>query len=85
MCVIIIIYGNKQDFTFSPSFSHANLCYMLATEHLWWLLMTASLLETHRKYTCQRFSLSFHHTALPHIKHFHSGQCGHCMIRKTLL
>ena len=27
------------------AFSHAHLCYMLATEHLWWLLMSASPLE----------------------------------------
>ena len=26
------------------AFSHANICYMLATEHLWWLLVSASLL-----------------------------------------
>ena len=42
---------------------------MLATEHLWWLLMNASLLEAHREGThMPTFHSVLHHTALPHIK-----------------
>ena len=45
------------------AFSHANLCYILATEHLWCLLKNTSLLEAHCQCMCQRFILPFHHTA----------------------
>ena len=48
---------------------------MLATEHLQWLLMSASLLEAHCHSVCQHFALSFYHTALPHRKCFYSSQC----------
>ena len=40
---------------------------MVVTEHLWWLLKSLSLLEAHSQRECQRFSLSFQHTALLHI------------------
>ena len=53
---------NRSEITFT----HTNLC--LVTENLWWLLKSASLLEAHSQCVCQRFSLSFHHTALLHIK-----------------
>ena len=49
---------NRSEITFT----HTNLC--LVTEHLWWLLKSASLLEAYSQRVCQRFSLSFHHTAL---------------------
>ena len=38
------------------AFSHTNLAIcILATEHLWWLLMNASLLEAYRHCVCQYF------------------------------
>ena len=48
------------------AFSHANLCYMLTTEYLLWLLGSASLLKAHCCLACQCFALSFHYTAPTH-------------------
>ena len=56
------------------AFSHVNLSYMLATKYLWWLLMNGSQLEAHCQLACLHFTVSFHHTAPPHIKCFRSGQ-----------
>ena len=53
---------NRSEITFT----HTNLC--LVTEHLWWLLKSASLLEAYSQSVCRGFSLSFHYTALLHIK-----------------
>ena len=33
--------------------------HILTTEHLWWLLMSASLLVAHCKCVCQYFTLPF--------------------------
>ena len=41
--------------------------------------MIASLLEVHSQCACQRFCLSFHNTALLHIKCFQTSQCRHCI------
>ena len=43
---------------------------MLATEHLWFLLINESLLEGHHHFAYQHFTLPFQHTALPYIKCF---------------
>ena len=56
------------------TFNHTNLCFMLATEHLWWLLRSASPMDAHCRHVCQSFALSFHYTPPLHIKHFHSDQ-----------
>ena len=40
---LIITYGNEQKYVSKIAFSHTNLCYTLATEHLWCLLRSASL------------------------------------------
>ena len=52
------------------AFIHANLCYTLATKHVWWLLRSAAPWEVYGRHGCQRFALSFHYTAPPCINHF---------------
>ena len=43
---------------------------MLATEHLWWLLMSASVLEVHHQCAYPCFALSFHHAAILQLNTF---------------
>ena len=33
--------------------------HILDTEHLWWLLMSGSLLEAHSRCACQHFTLPY--------------------------
>ena len=53
------------------AFSYINCCYHVATEHQCRSTYKCTIMATYYKNVClyifETFSLSFHHTALPHI------------------